>query len=221
MAQVTRTNAPPVRVADDPMESVSNWFQQNSKPLMYGVGAIVVAGASILMYRSTTASTREKASSALYAAQTPLSQGDLAAAATELEKVSTRFSSTASGQQAALVLAQVLYEQKKYSEGIQALEKARGSASADFTSSIESMIATGYEFQGKHELAAGQYEKAATAAKFPSEKGAYQASQARSLMSAGKAAEARTVWEVLAQDESQPYYQEANVRLGELAAAGK
>ena len=44
--------------------------------------------------------------------------------------------------------------------------------------------------------------------------------KSRSLMAAGKNAEARKIWEDLAKSDS-PSAQEANVRLGELAGAGK
>ena len=138
----------------------------------------------------------------------------------EFVKVAKSYSGTASGQQAALLLAQALFDQKKYAEGVASLDKAMGGASADFSAAMESMIAVGYELQGKLADAATHYGKASAAAKFENDKNSYKASEARSLMAAGKNAEARKIWEDLAKSDS-PSAQEANVRLGELAGAGK
>lgn len=222
MAQSTRTTGTSAgssaSLSDDPIESLTTWFQVNSKPILYAVGGVAVAAAAILVYRSSTASTREKASVALYEAQAPFAQGKLPEAQKELAKVAERYGSTASGQQAAILLAQVLYEQAKYDEGIKALEKALGSASADFKGSLESMIAAGYEFKKDMIKAADHYAKAAAASSFKGDKYNYQASQARSLMAGGKTDEAKKIWEELSKLDGEPIQQEAFVRLGEIAA---
>lgn len=222
MAQATRNTGTSAgssaSLSDDPIESVTTWLQLNSKPILMAVGGIAVAAAAVMVYRSSTASTREKASAALYAAQTPFVQGKLPEAQKELEKVATRFGSTASGQQAAVLLGQVLYDQNKVDEGIKALEKALAGASPDFKASIEALIAAGYEQKKDMAKAAEHYGKAAAAAPFKGEKYNQQANQARSLMAAGKDEDARKIWEELAKLDGEPIQQEANVRLGELAA---
>ncbi|MBL0939730.1 MAG: tetratricopeptide repeat protein [Gemmatimonadaceae bacterium] len=217
MAQAPRTAGSSASLSDDPIESFTNWLQMNSKPIAMVLGGAAIAAAAIFVYRSTTASTREKASAALYTAQQPFVEGKFTEAESALSKVVDRFGSTASGQQAVLMLAQVQYEQKKYDDGIKGLEKALGSASADFKPSINAMIASGYELKGDFAKAAEAYGKAADATSFPTEKQTFQASQARSLMAAGKGAEAKTIWEALAQLEGSQAQQEAQVRLGELA----
>lgn len=222
MAQSTRNTGSSAgssaSLSDDPIESATTWLQLNSKPILMVVGGAAIAAAAVLIYRSNAASTREKASTALYEAQTPFVQGKLPEAQKELEKVATRYSSTASGQQAAILLGQVLYDQNKVDDGIKALEKALGSASPDFKSSIEAMIAAGYEQKKDLVKAAEHYAKAAAAAPYKAEKYNHQASQARSLMAAGKTEESRKIWEELAKLDGEPIQQEANVRLGELAA---
>jgi predicted negative regulator of RcsB-dependent stress response len=217
MAQATRSSQSSV-TSDDPIESLSSWFQSNSKVIGGVIGGAAVVGALIVGYRSWTGSTREKASAALYQAQAPFAEGKLDEARTALEKVATRYSGTASGQQASVLLAQALYEQKKYDEGIKGLEKALSGASSDFKASIESMIASGYEFKQAWNDAAAHYAKAAAASPFAADKHQYEASQARSLTLAGKTAEAKKLWESLAQMDGEPIQQEARVRLGELAA---
>jgi predicted negative regulator of RcsB-dependent stress response len=207
-------------LSDDPIENATTWLQSNSKPLLMAVGGVAIAAAAVMVYRSTTASTRAKASAALYEAQTPFVQGKLPEAQKELEKVATRFSGTASGQQAAVLLGQVLFEQNKVDDGIKSLEKALSSASPEFKSSIEALIAAGYEQKKDMAKAAEHYGKAAAVAPFKTEKYNHQASQARCLMAAGKDAEAKKIWEELAKLDGEPIQQEANVRLGEIAAKG-
>ena len=220
MAQSSRSASSSTSLSDDPMEKLGEWFQLNSRPVGMAVGGVAVAALAIFGYRSYSTGQNEKASTALYAAQAPMAQGNLDEAAKALDKVARSYSGTAAGQQAALLLAQTLFEQKKYADGITSLEKALGGASADFKASMESMIAVGYELQGKMADAATHYGKAAAAAKFENDKHSYKASEARSLMAAGKNTEARKIWEELAKSDS-PSAQEANVRLGELAGTGK
>ncbi len=221
MAQAPRTTVSTSDLSDDPIEKATHWAQTNQKPLLYGAAAIVVAVSAILIYRSNEASTREKASRALYEAQAPMSEGKLPEAEAALQKVSARYVSTAAGQQATILLAHVLFEQKKFAEGITALQKAQGATNGDFASSLESTIAAGYEAQGKFAEAGEHYGKAAGLATQAMEKGQMQSSQARALMLAGKPDEAKTIWEDLSKDESLPFAQEAQVRLGEIAGAKK
>ena len=221
MAQATRTSIPTADLSDDPIENVSSWVQTNQKPLLYGIVAITVAAGAIFLYRSNESSTREKASRALYEAQGPMAEGKLADAATALDKVATRYSGTSSGNQASILLAQVLFDQKKYDAGLAALTKAQSSASADFAASIEGTMAAGYESLGKFAEAADHYGKAAGLAKFPVEKGQYQSSQARAYMSAGKPSDAGKIWLQLSKGDNLSFSQEAQVRLGEIAGLKK
>ena len=220
MAKSSRPASSSSSLSDDPLEKFGYWLQSTSRPIGMAVGGVAVAALAIFGYRSYSTSQNAKASTALYAAQAPMAQGKLEEATKALDKVAKSYSGTASGQQAALLLAQALFEQTKYAEGIASLEKAVGGASADFTASMQSMIAVGYELQGKPAEAAVHYGKAASTAKFENDKNSYKAFEARSLMAAGKNAEARKIWEELATSDG-PSAQEANVRLGELAGAGK
>lgn len=221
MAQAPRTSTSTFGLSDDPIENLSGWFQANQKPILIGIGVVALSTAAIFGYRWMDANKRVEANNELYAATAPMQSGKLPEAQAALEKVAQKYSGTASGSQAAMLLAQVLYEQQKYPEGIAALEKAKGSAGGDFGASFEALIATGYESQGKFDQAAEHFGKAASAARYPMDKGAHQAAQARNLTSAGKLAEARKLWEELAKNEELPFAQEAQVRLGELAGAGK
>ncbi|MCC6243802.1 MAG: tetratricopeptide repeat protein [Gemmatimonadaceae bacterium] len=221
MAQHPRSSTSAVGLSDDPVENLSAWLQHNQKTILTVVGVVAVSAAVIFGYRWMSEGKRGEANRALYEATGPMQQGKLPEAQAALEKVVSKFGGTASGAQASMLLAQVLFDQKKYQEGITALEKSKGSAGSDFAASFEALMATGYEELGKFDQAAEHYGKAAAAAKYPLDKGAHLAAQARDLTTAGKLAEARKIWEELAKDESLPFAQEAQVRIGELAGAGK
>ncbi|MES2522183.1 MAG: tetratricopeptide repeat protein, partial [Gemmatimonadota bacterium] len=221
MAQATRTTAQTAGLSDDPLENAADWFTVNRKLIAIVLTSVAAVAALIVVFRYMEASKREKASTALYQAQAPLSQGNSAAAETQLQRVVSNYGGTSSGQQAALILAQLRYDAGKHAEGIAGLESSLGSASDEFKPAFESLIAMGYEAQGKYAEAADHYGKAAASAKFDGEKAQFEASQARHLMQAGKLEEARKIWEKYAQREDQPLFQEARVRLGEIAGAAK
>jgi predicted negative regulator of RcsB-dependent stress response len=217
MPQAGRTANRSHVYTEDPIENVFTWLQLNAKPVLIGVGGVAIVVAAVLVYRASNESKREKASVALYAAQTPLGQGKFDEARTELQKVVQRYGGTNAGQQAALLLAQVLYEEGKYPDGIAVLERARGSASNEFRPSIDALIAAGHESAKNMEKAAEFYGKAADEALSTGDKDMYRASQARSLMVAGKLDAAKAIWTDMTKDETGTFAQEAKIRLGEIA----
>lgn len=221
MSQASRSSASTAGLSDDPIENLTSWLQVNQKPIVTIVGVAAISAAAIFGYRWMDGNKRQDASNALYRATVPLQEGKFPQAQVELEKVVKRYAGTPSGSQAALLLSQAYYDLQKYAEGIAALEKAKGSAGSAFQSSMEALIAVGYESQGKFDLAAEHNGKAAASAKFPLDKAANEANQARNLTSAGKTAEARKIWEQLTKLEGLPFAQEAQVRLGELSGLNK
>ena len=216
MAQATRTARKTAKYSDDPLENLATWLQVNAKPVGIAVGAVAVVVAAVFMYRTTQLNKRENASTALYAAQGPLSQGNFDEAKTQLGRVVQRYGSTPAGQQAALLLAQVHYEQGQYAEGIASLEAARGSASAEFRPSFEALIAAGHEAAGNFDAAAEQYGRAASSARMESDRIRYEAAQARAYMSGGLMDQALPIWTRLSQLEGDPIAQEARIRMGEI-----
>lgn len=218
MAQQSRPRASGIAASDDPIENLVHWFQGNSKSVLIGAGAIAAAGIGIALYRSTAATSRQRAALALSEAQGILGQGKFAEAQGALEKVVSRYGSTASGRQAVVLLAQALFEQQKVDDGMKVLEKGLGGASGEDRAAVEAMLASGSEMKRDFAGAATHYAKAAEASPVPAEKRAFQASQARSLMAAGKSSEAKALWETLAGYEGESVSQEAAVRIGEISA---
>ncbi len=219
MAQAPRSNSSSAAISDEPIENLAVWAQANSKSIIMGVGGAILIAAAVFGYRYLSASKVAESSAALYAAQAPLLAGNLPEAQNALQKVATKYSGTMAAQQATLLLAQALYDQKQYQGGISALEKIRSGAAREMQAPIEGLIAGGYEGLGNLEKAAEAYGKAAGVSLTSPEKMQYQTSQGRSLMLAGKMDEAKKIFLELAADNTSQYAQEARVRLGEIAGA--
>ena len=104
------------------------------------------------------------ADKALVSARESLDKGNLPLAQSDLQRVVSRYASTPAGLQAAMLLAQMDYDQGKYPDGQKALNdmlpeaKATGSEVA-----IRSLVGDGYMQMGKPLDAAKAYEAAATA----------------------------------------------------------
>ena len=202
-----------------------DWIQRNSRLVGIGAALVAVAAAGWWFYLRSADIKRVNAERGLNQAKQSLAAGNAALASTDLQRVATRYKGTAAGAQAAMLLAQINYQQGKFAEGVQALEpyQSEGAAGASL-SSIWALVADGQASQGKLEDAAASYRKAAEATDLAGVKALMMAKSARSLMAAGKNAEAREIWQALVDDPDAAVVQnEATIRLGELTAqpAGK
>ena len=178
--------------------------------------AIIVVG--FWYYERSQSIKGERAEAAYFQARQSAAAGNKPLAVSDLQKVVTRYEGTTAGTQAALTLAQMQYEQKKFKEGLDVLNAAEGKASDDFKASIHVLKAGGYEELKDFVAAAEQYKLAAQATRFPVDKAEYQAAAARAYSAGGKTTEAKAIWAELVKDESSPMAPEARVRLGELDA---
>lgn len=188
------------------------------REITWAAVAIVVIAGGIWFYERSQTIKSQRAEAAFYQARQAAASGNLPLAASDLQKVVTRYEGTQGGAQAAVALAQVLYEQKKFKEGIDALKKAEGDVPDDFQASVHVVEAAGYEELKDFTSAAQQYEAAAKVTRFPADKAEYQADAARNYTAAGKKDLAKGIWSELAKDETNPLAAEAKVRLGELEA---
>jgi predicted negative regulator of RcsB-dependent stress response len=224
MAKTSRpapASVTPKMTSDDPLENLTLWLQANGRTLAIAGAVVVAAGLGIYGVRTSDAKKRANASTALYAAQAPLSEGRLDAGRSALEGVASRYKGTTAGEQAVLLLAQSYFDEGNFAEGISKLQAARSGASGAFAAPIESMLAAGYEGQADFAKAAEHYANAAKVAGSQFERDGFVLSQARALMVAGKRTEAITLFEGLQAKEDSPFAQEASVRLGELRARGQ
>lgn len=200
--------------------SFGDWIQANTRAIAIGAVIVVVGGASYWFYMRSGEIKRTNAERGLSQAKQSLAAGNQALAATDLQRVATRYKGTPGGVSAALLLAQLNYDQDKYAEGIQVLGPYQSaSAAGSSLPAVWALIGDGEIGQGKAAEAATAYGKAADASGYESERALYRARSARALMLAGRNAEAKAIWERLSTDPTaQIVRNEAQIRLGELAA---
>ncbi|HKO18436.1 MAG TPA: tetratricopeptide repeat protein, partial [Acidobacteriaceae bacterium] len=208
------------RSDSDRSQSIMDWLQTNSKVLGIGAAVVVVAAAFYWFYTRSIQIKAENAERSLLTAQQSLASGNAGLARSDLQKVIDRYGGTSAGSEAALLLAQLDYEQSKFQDGINVLKKeANGGAPGPNLSSIYSLTADGSSQLGKPAEAAKQYQRAADATSYPNEKAYQLAKAARAFATAGDTAQARKLWSSLATDsKAQAVAAEARVRLAELDA---
>ncbi len=207
--------------SDDPLESLTLWLQSNGKLLGIGAAVVVAIGLGVYGVRASDAKKQANASTALYAAQAPLYEGNTAVAREALSGVASRYKGTTAGEQAVLLLAQSHFDAGEFTEGLTLLQEARSGASKAFSASMDVLMAAGHEGKAEFDEAAAMYASAANAAVSETERDGHRLSQARTLMRAGKRDEAIALFETLREKTGSPYAQEAAVRLGELRAGNR
>ena len=215
---MTTPNIPARKRSGADEESLTEWFMLHNREVTWAVVALAIIVGGVWFYERSQSIKAQRAEAAYFQARQSAAAGNLPLAASDLQKVATRYEGTSAGTQAALTLAQLLYDQKKFKEGLAVLKKAEAKASGDFRPSVHVLEAAGYEEQKDLTTAAEQYKLAAEATRFPADKAEYQASAARAYMAAGKTDQARAIWTALAKDDTGPVSAEARVRLGELEA---
>lgn len=220
---MTRTGAAAHPPLQERAETLFDSLRAHSRTgLIAVVGVAAVAGA-VVLYNWSKAKEAVRAEQALYDAQRTLGSGNLAQSQTELQKLTTRYAGTPAADQANILLAQVMYDQRKYAEGLAILSKLQNEVEEETRPAVHALRAAGHEQLGKPAEAAAEYLRAAGASAFALDRSNFQANAARAFMAAGNKAEAQRLWTELARDPQGPVAGEARVRLGELtaSAAGK
>jgi tetratricopeptide (TPR) repeat protein len=199
-------------------DSFLDWAQLHSRQLVLGlVGVVAVAGAAALYARSKSMKN-ERAERAYAEASRAVVSGNLPLAQSDLQKMISRYQGTPASDQASLALAQVLYQQQKYPEGLKALERVGGSSNKGLAAAAHALMGAGYEDEGKYAEAAKHYLQAAEESSLAPDKTNWKANAARAYASAGQKDKAKALWTELATDTESPVAGEARVRLGELGA---
>lgn len=199
-------------------ESFSEWFDKYNKQITYGVIGIALVIGGVWFYERSQSLKGERAERAYFAAQQSI-PGNLPLAESDLRKLITRYDGTTAANQARLTLAQLLFDENKFGEGIDALKKSLPSLEkSDFGSAAHVMMAAGYEQLRKFDEAAAQYAAAAKADRFDPDRQRHESSQAHALLLAGKRDQAKAIWTRLGADSKGAVAGEARVRLGEMSA---
>ncbi len=215
---MTTPNTPARKQYGADEESLTEWVMLHKREVTWAVVALAIVVGSFWFYERSQSIKAQRAETAYFQARQSGAAGNLPLAVSDLQKVVNRYEGTTAGTQAALTLAQTLYDQKRFKEGLAVLKKAEAKSPADFRPSIHVLEAAGYEELKDLTAAAEQYKLAAQVTRFPVDKAEYQAAAARDYTAAGKIEEARAIWTALAKDETGPIAAEARVRLGEIEA---
>lgn len=202
----------------DRSESAAEWLVLHKQRVILGVVAIAVLFVGAWFYRRSSQIKETRAETAYFQARQGMLSGNAPLAITDLRTVTTRYEGTTGAALAALTMAQLLYDQGKYREGIAELDKAANSRPEELAPSIYALRAAGYEGLKQFDQAAAEYQAAAEVTRFPNDAATFKASAARALTTAGKPDAARAIWAELAADPDGSMVSEARVRLGELTA---
>jgi predicted negative regulator of RcsB-dependent stress response len=207
---------PPIAVDRD---TFFEWVQLHVRELTIAAAVVAVAVGGMVLYRSASATQAAQAEQALVEPQQSIAAGNLPLAQSDLRRVIVRYGGTAAAAQAAILLAETLYSQQKYADGLAALGSAPVTGSAKpFASAVERLIADGYVQQGKSKTAAMHFAAAADKSAYPTERARLRASAAQAYAAAGDTATAISIWRQLAADPKSGEVPEAQLRLGELTA---
>lgn len=197
------------------LDSLVAWFNKNQKLVSFGLGGLAVAAIAIVVWQRSAQTRINNAEQAFFKAQTATAQNPTIAAS-ELEKVATRYAGTSAGDRAALLAAQSLMTQGKTADALKNLEAlAAAGGTARLGATLQTLLAAAYENLNKPGEAAKAY-LAAAATSYGDGKAQRQADAARAYMAAGNTVEAIKIWTELGKDEKGPLSAEAHVRLGEL-----
>jgi predicted negative regulator of RcsB-dependent stress response len=218
---MTSTPAEKRESAADRAQTLLDWTRVNSTALSIGAVVVLVAAGVYWFYSRSRQIQAENAAKALLNAKQSMAAGNLPLAQNDLQNVYSRYGSTPSGVEAAMLLSQMDFDAGKYQDGLTVLQKVAGSSGAsDAQATILSLEGDGYAQMNQLAKAAKAYEDAAAAASGMETQHAFlQAKAARTYGLAGDTAKARALWTALANDpKTQAVAAEARVRLGELTA---
>lgn len=199
-------------------ETITEWLITHQKTLVIGAIVLAAAGGGGWLWQRSAQIKETRAAEALQGAEAAFSAGNMPLAQVELGKITTRYAGTAAGTQAAMMMAQTLFDEGKFAEGIAQLQPATGTAPKTLRAGVHALIAGGLEGEGKPAEAAVAYATAAGAAQFKLDGQMYRMESARTLVAAGDATAARVILEAISVLEDSPFAGEAKVRLGELLA---
>ena len=201
----------------DTEQAFSEMLDRHKRHIAYvGIG-IAVIGAGFWFSIRSKAIKEQHAETAFQAAMQSVLSGNVPLAQNDLKNVSIRYSGTTAGTEGAMELAKLDYNQGKYPQGLDAL-KGAVNGPKDMRFDVHMLMAAGYEGLSQSANAAKEYESAASAARFDSDRDRAKANAALEYAAAGNKKAAIDIWTALSDDPKSEVSGEAKVRLGELEA---
>ena len=201
-----------------PQDSISDFLQRHGRAVGLVAGALLVVGGAVAAWRWNQTSQGTRAEAAYFQAlNTPGADENPARAEAALRQVASGYDGTSGGAQAQMMLAQILFDQGKYQDGVRLLQNASDAPEA-LRPGVQLLTAAGYEGLNRFAEAAKLYEAQAASARAESTRDQMLANAARAYAAGNDRVNAARLWQQLATREGAPIADEARVRLGELAA---
>lgn len=201
---------------DESALSAAEWFRTHSRQVGFGVIGVLAIAGILWVVRAQNERNEVNASQQLVAAQRSVGAGNLAVAATELEKVANQYGSTRAGADAKVLLAQVQLQQGKADDALKTLDGI--GTSGPTASSVHALRGAALEQGGKFADAAAAYLKAGETTILAAEGESFRSDAARAYLAAGRREDALKIWQAIAANPSSVLYNEALLRVGELTA---
>ncbi|MEP6621579.1 MAG: tetratricopeptide repeat protein [bacterium] len=204
-------------------ESFVDWFHLNSRLVMYaGIGVIVVA-LGIWIVQRTSLNATMNSEKQLQIAKQSLNTGNLPLAQSDLKKVVDKYGEKPAGAEAGMLLAQIQFDKGDFQAAVVGLtDLAKKIGNDPNAAPVTSLLGDAQMQLNKAAEAAVQYEKAASLTPLQGQRNFYMSKAGRAYLAAGNAAQARKVFEALANQTSNDGSSvEARVRLGEMVGGGK
>lgn len=176
------------------VERTVGWARTHQRTLIIGAVALIVLVAGVLYYVNAQRAIETQAAARFTELQATIASGNTQLAIRDLQTFVDRFGSTEAGQQARLVLGEILLGQGQAPQAVQALgdladdpEDATGTAAARIK-------AAAYEAMGEHDQAVALYVRIADAARFDYQAREALADAARVRLQNGNAAAAADLY---------------------------
>ena len=216
---MTRTGEAARPTVEEHTETFIEWARDHARELSFAALAIVTIAAAGWLYAYSHNRNMVRAEIMLNQAETSLSAQRVPEAQAQLERLVRNYDGTPAAGQGLLRLAQVLFDQGKYAEGISQLEQAFGEyEEGAFAPAVRQLAAAGYEQMGQPAKAAERYSEAASKSALEGERDQLRARAARAWADAGNKTEAIRLWREIAAEPGHPMANEARIRIGELTA---
>jgi predicted negative regulator of RcsB-dependent stress response len=216
---MTRTGEAARPQVEDDTEGFIDWARDHGRELSFAVLAIVTIAAAAWLYGYSVRRNVARAQMLLGQAEATMGAQRLPEAQTQLERLVQNFEGTPAAGQGLLRLAQLLYEQGKYEDGVRRLEGAFAEYDeGPFAAALRQLAGAGYEQMAQPARAAERYAEAARLTTLEGERDQLLGRAARAWADAGNKDEAIRLWKGMAERPDHPLGNEARIRLGELTA---
>ena len=209
---------PPARDDQDRVEAIVRWVKSHERAVLIAAVIVAVAGGGVWFVFSAKARREAFAQRELNQAQSAVDASNLPLAASDLERIASRYGSTMAGQEAQLLLGQVHLQQGQGGLAVKQLQDYVASNPVqEFRAQAYDLLGVALEQTGQFQEAGKAYEAGATDSPYRFLTAKLLVDAGRSYTVAGDTAAAVRVLKRVADDFADaPAAAEAEIRLGEL-----